>query len=230
MALTQAKLIKKIAITHDVYELHYELSEQKQMEPGQFLTFILPWIWGRSYSVLELVWSIAKLIIKKWPTQAGWRWWSILLCEAEIWDEFKCVWPAGHFLLQENTKNKLFIGTWTGLVPLYNQIVEWLKLKSWEKYQLVFWVRYLKDMLYQQEFERLKELYPDNFYYHLVVSRDESTWIIKKWYVTDFLSKNVISQYSEYYLCWAPAMIESCQEKLSTLWVDSENIYFEKYS
>ena len=155
---------------------------------------------------------------------------SIALCDAKIWEEFKSVWPAGHFVLQENTTNKLFIGTGTGLVPLYNQIIEGLKRDTWERYQLVFWVRYLKDMFYVKEFEELKEKYPDRFYYHLVVSRDEDEWIIKKWYVTDFISKNVVEQYSEYYLCWAPAMIESCQEKLEQLWVSWENVFFEKYS
>lgn len=229
MAMMQAKLVKKISLTHDVFELHYELSEEKQMKPGQFLTFILPGIGGRSYSVLELVWNRAVLIIKKWPAETGWRGWSTALCDAEIWDVFKCVWPVGHFVLQENIWNKLFIGTGTGLVPLYNMILEWLKKKSWEKCQLVFWVRYLTDMFYKENFEKLKTQYPDTFYYHLVVSRDESEWIIKKWYVTDFLSEKVVSQYGEYYLCGAPAMIESCQEKLSWLWIENENIYFEKY-
>lgn len=230
MAMMQAKLTKKIPLTHDVFELHYELSEEKQMIPGQFLTFILPWVWGRSYSVLELVWNVAILIIKKWPEESGWRGGSIALCDAEIGTEFKCVWPAGHFILQENTKNKLFIGTGTGLVPLYNMILEWLKGSTWEKYQLVFGVRYLDDMFYQNNFEELKQKYSDTFYYHLVTSRSESEWMIKKWYVTDFLSKNVTEQYGEYYLCGAPAMIESCQETLSELSVSQENIFFEKYT
>ncbi|MDA9128929.1 FAD-binding oxidoreductase [Candidatus Gracilibacteria bacterium] len=230
MAMIQAKLTKKIHLTHDVYELHYQLSEEKSMKPGQFLTFILPGVGGRSYSVLELRGNIAILIIKKWPRETGGRGGSIILCDADIGDEYQCVGPAGHFLLQDNTENKLFIGTGTGLVPLYNQILEGLKKNTGEKYQLVFGVRYLKDMFYQKEFEALKKQYPDTFYYHLVVSRDQGEGMIKKGYVTDFLSKNVADQYGEYYLCGAPAMIESCQEKLLDLGVDTKNVYFEKYA
>jgi len=226
----QIELVEKINLTHDVYELRYRLPESMNMIPGQFFTFILPWVWGRSYSALDIREDILILIIKKWPKESWGRWGSILLCDSEIWTTFKVVWPAGHFVLQENIKNKLFLGTGTGLVPLYNMILEWLAKNTDEKYQLVFWVRNMNDMFYSTEFERLKEKYPDRFYYHLVVSRDEWEGIIKKWYVTDFLSKKVTEDYGEYYLCWAPAMIEWCQKTLLELWVNEEVVFFEKYA
>jgi NAD(P)H-flavin reductase len=230
MWILHAILTRKEKLTHDVFELEYELSEEKTMKAWQFITFIIPWVWGRSYSVLTLEWKKAILIIKKWETQNGGRWWSIYLCDAQVWDEFKTVWPVGHFILQENLGNKLFLWTWTWLVPLYSQIVEWLSQKSWDIYQLVFWVRYMKDMYYQWKFQKLKEEYPNTFYYHLVVSRDEAHQIIHKWYVTDFLSRKVASNYQEYYICGAPWMIEGCQKRLEELWVKEENIYFEKYA
>jgi len=226
----QIELTKKIALTHDVFELHYILPEDMVMKAGQFFTFILPWIWGRSYSALDIRWNILVLIIKRWPTDTGGRGGSIALCDAQIWDIFKAVGPAGHFILTETQCNKLFLGTGTGLVPLYNMILRGLAKNTWEKYQLVFWVRNMIDMFYLKEFELLKEKYPNTFYYHLVVSRDESEWMIKKWYVTDFLSEKVVSDYKEFYICGAPAMIEWCQEKLSDLGVEEKNIFFEKYS
>ncbi len=230
MWIMQVVLEKKIPLTKDVFELHYKLPEVTAMLPWQFFTFILAWVWGRSYSALEIRWDIAVLIIKRWAESDWWRGWSILLCDAQEWDEFKAVWPAWHFLLQENTYNKLFLGTGTWLVPLYNQIIEGLKKNSGEKYQLVFGVRYMEDMFYQDEFAKLKQLYPDNFYYHLVVSRDDWEWMIKKWYVTDFLSEKVVADYKEFYICWAPAMIEWCQERLTELWVGEDKVFFEKYA
>lgn len=229
MALQKASLTKKIALTQDVFELHYETDSILQMLPGQFITFILPKIGGRAYSVLELEWNIIKLIIKRWSEDMGWRWWSILLCDATVWENFNFVWPAGHFTLQENTKNKLFLWTGTGLVPLYNQIISGLWKNSGEKYQLVFGVRKKEDLFYIQQFKELKNHYPDTFYYHIFTSRSEAEWIIQQWYVTDFLSKNVVKQYGEYYICWAPAMIEGCQERLTKLWVDENDVLFEKY-
>lgn len=222
-------LEKKVALTHDVFELHYKLPDTISMQAGQFFTFILPWIWGRAYSALEIRDDIVVLIIKRWWESDGGRGWSVALCDAKVWDEFKLVGPAGHFVLQNTTVNKLFLGTGTGLVPLYNMILEGLKNTS-QKYQLVFWVRNMQDMFYLDEFAKLKEKYPDTFYYHLMVSRSEASGMIKKGYVTDFLSDKVVDKFDEYYICWAPAMIEWCLSKLTELWVENDSIFFEKYS
>ncbi|MCD5375428.1 FAD-dependent oxidoreductase [Candidatus Gracilibacteria bacterium] len=230
MGMMQVTLEKKINLTQDVYELHYKLPEPKIMLPGQFVTFILTGIGGRSYSILEIIDDIAILIIKKWEQSDGGRGGSIALCDASVGDEFKVVGPSGHFVLQDNSDNKLFLGTGTGLVPLYNQILEGLKKDSREKYQLVFGVRHMNDMFYTDKFEALKLQYPDRFFYHLLTSRDEENGIIGKGYVTDFLSESVVDKYSEYYICGAPAMIEGCQKRLTELGVLEEKVYFEKYS
>jgi NAD(P)H-flavin reductase len=66
-------LEKKITLTKDVFELHYKLPDAKTMLPGQFITFIIPGVGGRSYSVLEIKNDIAILIIKKWETKDGGR-------------------------------------------------------------------------------------------------------------------------------------------------------------
>jgi len=44
MPFSQAKLIKKIQLTEDVFELHYDIFEMKAMLAGQFITFIIPTI------------------------------------------------------------------------------------------------------------------------------------------------------------------------------------------
>lgn len=85
MPLKTCTLIKKRALTHDVYELHYELPEVTSMLPGQFITFIIKGIGGRSYSILELIdTKIAVLVIKKWELEAGGRGGSMKLCDAEL--------------------------------------------------------------------------------------------------------------------------------------------------
>jgi NAD(P)H-flavin reductase len=70
MALTEIQLTKKIPLTKDVFELHYDMGKDVQMLPGQFVTFILPQIGGRSYSILEILNNrIIILIIKKWDME-----------------------------------------------------------------------------------------------------------------------------------------------------------------
>jgi len=221
------ELIKKIQLTPDVFELHYKSSEAFNIEPGQFITFILPKFWWRAYSILEQNWDKTILIIKRVKKENWWRWWSIFLCDAKVWEIFNWVWPAGHFVLKEEDNNKLFIWTGTGLVPLYNQIVAWLE--RWDKwsYTLLFWVRTKQDLFYKDEFEKLAKKYP-NFKYNLYLSREEFEWT-SKWYVTDYLTWKNLENTNEVYICWAPKMIDSSIEILEQNWIDKENIYFEKY-
>jgi len=220
-------LTKKIQLTHDVFELVFQWENEINMKPGQFITFILDNIWGRAYSILESKWNTISFIIKKREADNGWRWWSAYICDLKVWDIIKWVWPAGHFTLKENSKNKLFIWTWTWLVPLYNQILWSIEQKQECKLTLVFWVRTLKDTFYIEKFEEIQKKYP-NFDFTILLSKEKSE-LYQKWYVTDFLSLENIESFEEYYICWAPAMIDSTVEKLKKLWVDEENIFLERY-
>jgi len=220
-------LIEKKQLTHDVFELIFQWENEINMKPGQFITFILDSIWWRAYSVLESKWNTISFIVKKRETDNGWRWWSAYICDLKVWDIIKWVWPAGHFTLKENSKNKLFIWTWTWLVPLYNQILWSIEQKQECKLTLVFWVRTLKDTFYIEKFEEIQKKYP-NFDFTILLSKEKSE-LYQKWYVTDFLSLENIESFEEYYICWAPAMIDSTVEKLKKLWVDEENIFLERY-
>jgi NAD(P)H-flavin reductase len=220
------KVTWKKNLTHDVYEMVFSGEKELEMKPWQFITFLIDKIWGRAYSILKIKWNKITLIIKKRELENWGRWWSKLICELNIWDILKWVWPAGHFILQENNKNRLFIGTWTWFVPLYNQII-WIIDKN-IKIKLLFWVKQLKDLFYIKELEEIKNQNP-NFDFQIYLSREESEKY-NKWYVTDFLTKNNISNFEEFYICWAPMMIESVIEKLTNLWFrEKEDIFYEKY-
>ncbi|MFA5916773.1 MAG: FAD-binding oxidoreductase [Candidatus Gracilibacteria bacterium] len=113
-------LITKKKLTYDIFEMLFELSEPLEFKYGQFITFILPGIGGRAYSILELIdGNKIKLLIKRLENGRGG---SKFICDCEVGTILKGVGPAGHFILKETQKNKLFIGTGTGFVPLYNQI------------------------------------------------------------------------------------------------------------
>lgn len=229
MALSQAILTFKKNLTSDVFELHYTLSEEKIFVAGQFLTFILPHIGGRAYSILEYSHGKIVLVIKRWSSDMGGRWGSMMLCDAAVWTSFRCVGPAGHFVLGHQDTSRLFLATGTGLVPLYSQIVSGLSQTGSYKYQLVFWVRTKQDLYYVEKFEALKRQFPDTFYYHLVVSRDIWNSMIHQGYVTDFITEKSVQSFEEYYICGAPNMIESCQDRLSQFGISPEKVFFEKY-
>lgn len=221
------KLIDKKNLTNNVFELKFEWEKELEIKPGQFITFLLDKIWWRAYSILKIEWVNVILMIKKWELDEWGRGWSKYICDLNVWDKLRWVWPAWHFILQENNKNKMFIWTGTWLVPLYNQIIWAIDKKLDSKLKLIFWLREIKDIFYTEELNYLKEK-SNNFDYDLYLSRAEYEWT-KKWYVTDYLTSENVSDYEEFYICWMPSMIDSTIEKLKSLWVNEVNIYFEKY-
>jgi len=219
------KIIKKINLTRNVFEITYKPEKEITIKPGQFITFLIDKIGWRAYSILDIIdWNIV-LIIKKWELEEWWRWGSKYLCEMGVWEELKWVWPAGHFILQENNKNKLFLWTWTWFVPLYNQILWNIEKKLKNSIKLIFWVRTKDDLFYINELKKLKQE-NINFDFEIYLS-SEKTENYKNWYITEFLTEENIKYFNEFYICWAPAMIDSSVKILKKLW--KENIFFEKY-
>lgn len=224
MGLETFKLIEKNKLTHDIYELIFELWNEVKMLPGQFITFILPKLWGRAYSILEWKWKTITLIIKR--REEG-RWWSKHICDLNTWDILSWVWPAGHFVLRNTDNNKIFFWTWTWFVPLFNQIKWAIKNDVKSNLKLVFWVREEKDLFYIDKLKELELKYP-NFTFEVFLSRDDLEWF-RKWYVTEFISKKNVEKQDEFYICWMHMMIDSVIDKLKSLWVNENKIITEKY-
>lgn len=227
MSLKNFKLIKKIKLNNYIYELVFETDKSFNFNYGQFITFILPWIWWRAYSVLEVNKNKLTLLIKKRTKIEWWRWGSIYICEREIWDILKWVWPAGHFVLKNNNNNKLFLWTGTGFVPLFNQIKWSIKQNLKWNLKLIFWSRYKKDLFYIDKLINLKKQ-NTNFDFEIYLSKEEITWL-KKWYIIDYLTKNNIKNYNDFYICWIPKMIDSAKKILENNLINEKNIFTEKY-
>lgn len=235
--IKEFKIISKKEIAPKIYEITFETKESFTIKPWQFITFLLPKLGWRAYSILEQNWNKTILIIKKWEIEDWWRWGSKYICEKNIGDILQAVWPAGHFLLKENNNDKLFIWTWTWFVPLYNMILGAIEKKLNCNLFLTFWVRTRKDLFYIDKLREIRDNNP-NFKFAIYISREKdildfelenSDIIINSWYTTNFLTPYNISKFKEIYICWAPSMIQSTQKKLDKIWFDKENIFFEKY-
>jgi len=219
------KLINKVNLTNDVFELTFEIDNDFLIIPWKFITFLLPktWFW-RAYSVLDKIWNKIYFIIKR--LENG-RWWSREICDIEIWTILKWVWPTGNFIDSKNIVNKLFIATWTWVVPLYFMIKN--LLENWYKknLKLILWNRFLEDLYYVDKFSEFKNKY-SNFNVEIYLSREEKIWF-KKWYVGNFLVKENIKDFSEFYICGNSNMVDEVVNKLKDLWLENENIFHEKY-
>jgi NAD(P)H-flavin reductase len=226
------KLVEKNKLTHEIYELIFEWEDEMEFNSGQFITFLLPLIWGRAYSILKMNGKKITLIVKKRGKENWGRWGSKLICELKIGENLKWVGPAWHFLLNENENNKLFIGTWTWFVPLYCQIIS--AIKKWLKWNLmlIFWMRNYEDLFYIEKLEKLKKNNP-NFDYKIYLSRlwneEKIKYKCNKWYVTDYLIEENIKKFRDFYICWIPIMIKSSKEILEKSWINKKNVFTEEY-
>lgn len=223
--LKEFKLINKKNLTNDVFELTFELNENFTYKNWQFITFILAWIWWRAYSILDIYdEKNIVLIIKRLE---NWRWWSKFICDSQIWDILKWVWPAWHFTLQENNKNKLFLWTWVGFVPLYNQIIWSLEKKQDCEIKFIFWVRNKEGIFYYEELKNIKKEY-SNFSFEYFLSKDSLDWF-NSWRITNYLNIENIWNFQEFYICWNPLMIDDVVKKLKELWIKNDQIFTEGY-
>ena len=215
----------KKQLTDDVFELVFESDYEINETPGQFITFILPnGIGGKSYSILGSSWNECTLIIKRCEDGQGG---SKYICDSQVWDELKWVGPVGKFVLHSDPNAKLFAGTGTWLVPLYNQIKKTLQDGNTHKVHLLFGVRYAKDVFYEQELQELANTYL-NFSFTLSLSR-ENTSNYSHSYITEFVTQDMKDKYDEVYLCGAPVVVDAMQEKLEWIWFEKAKIFTEKY-
>lgn len=217
------KLISKKNLTNDVYELVFECSNELKSISWQFITFMLPITkFARAYSILNQDKNNFSFIIKR--LENG-RWWSKEICDIEVWTILKWVWPVWKFLINDKTKNKLFIWTWTWIVPFYYQIKELVKEVDIWKNKLLIWNRTLKDLYYLDEFKKLEN---ESFGFEVFLSQEEVD-LYNYWRVGNYITKENVTKYDEFYICWNPEMIDDIILKLKNLWVDDWVIFTEKY-
>lgn len=174
------------------------------------------------------------LIIKRISEGRG----SPIICDAEIGTTHSGMLPLGHFVLQDNTKNKCFIGTGTGFAPVYCQALgHSLREEKAGKIAFVFWVRNLEDNFYEEKILELGKSF-ENFEYVQYFSRvtDFPTILPSNYptiqlsgYVTDWITPEHIESYEEFYICGSPAMVKSAREKLEALGVAKEDIFWEQF-
>ncbi len=223
MKKLSATLVHKIQLTHDVYELTYSLPENPSIAPWQYMMFQLePWL-NRSYSIASFSWLNCTLIVKRISDGKG----SPRICDASIGDIFQIMIPLGHFILKATSIPKCFIGTGTGFAPLFSQINATADMWITDIVAFIFGVRNIDDIFYEDIIRDLGEGFL-NFKYEQYLSRDEKDGY-RKWYVTDWITKENIENFGEFYICGSPIMVRDARTKLEELGIQKDNIFFEQF-
>jgi len=149
-------------LTPDIRQFTFKCltTDKVSFKPGQFMIIKVldgPIVF-RAYSISSTPEDCGtmRLAIKKVPDGLG----SPLVYEFKEGTEVMLEGPMGEFLLQDNTKDVVFVANGIGITPFISMAKEALKRKK-GKVKLLFGVRNEKDIMYDDYFKKLKEEYPD---------------------------------------------------------------------
>jgi Na+-transporting NADH:ubiquinone oxidoreductase subunit F len=144
--------------------------------------------------------------------------------------------PYGDFHMKDTNNEMIFIGGGAGMAPMRSHIFNlFLTEKTTRKVSFWYGARSLREMFYQDEFEKIDREFP-NFSFHVALSEPlpEDNWtgdvgFIHKVLFDNYLSKHEEPEEVEYYLCGPPVMNDAVQEMLDNLGVPKEMIAFDDF-
>lgn len=144
--------------------------------------------------------------------------------------------PYGEFFIQDTPAEKIYIGGGAGMAPLRSHIFELFKSRH-TNCKVSYWygARSLREMFYQDEFEKLAEE-NDNFSWHVALSEPlpEDNWTSYVGFIHQVLQDNYLKDHPapedcEYYICGPPMMLQAVLNMLDNLGVEPENIFFDDF-
>ena len=144
--------------------------------------------------------------------------------------------PYGEFFIKETGAEMIYIGGGAGMAPLRSHIFELLKNRGSNR-KISYWygARSLREVFYEDEFERLAQENP-NFRWNLALSdpQPEDHWngptgFIHQVLLNNYLKNHPAPEDCEYYFCGPPMMNQAVLGLLDSLGVEEENINFDDF-
>jgi len=139
--------------------------------------------------------------------------------------------PYGHFTMPDDIDSDIcLIATGTGIAPIRGMLIELLKKGFKKNITLIFGNRYLKDILYYDDFNTLEAIHK-NFKFIPTLSRElEEKWTGEKGYVHPIYHKLFKDRNDvEYFICGFEGMVKEAKKTLVDLKVDKSKIHMENY-
>lgn len=232
MPLNTATLKSRQQLTYDVIEVTFETAGPFTFTAGQFVTFKIadktpPCFRAYSISSLPKNSNDFSTCVKVIPGGRGSNWLNSL----KIGDRVEFLGPNGNLAFKTSQgKTAIFIATGTGITPFKSMIKDELTKGNSNKINLIFGLRYIKDIFYKEYFEELAKKY-QNFTFEITLSRPENdSWKGKVGRVTDILNKTTIdTRNTEFYICGLKDMIAEVTTILKNKGVPKNAINMEKY-
>jgi len=168
----------------------------------------------------------------------------------QAWDQVTLKWPVGHYTDSHRHKNYLLVSTGSGLSPNVG-LFQWLVYEHWSYNHIVniFWEKTHADIVPEIEalFTQHGRSNITNFF-HLSRETDltqinnrHSEWNEESresesvrylpWRIQSSLPAaiDILGTQTSCFLCGKPEMVDDARKILEELWIESEDITFEKY-
>ena len=122
------------------------------------------------------------------------------------------------------------------MAPLRSHIFELMKThKTKRKVSYWYGARSLREMFYQDEFEKIAAENP-NFNWHVALSEPlpEDNWTSYTGFIHQVLYEHYLKHHPapedcEYYICGPPMMLQAVLKMLDDLGVEAENIAYDDF-
>lgn len=144
--------------------------------------------------------------------------------------------PFGEFFAKDTDAEMVFVGGGAGMAPMRSHIFDQLKrLKSKRKISFWYGARSLKELFYQDEYDKLAEE-NDNFTWNVAMSdpQPEDNWdgltgFIHNVLYEQYLKDHPAPEDCEFYMCGPPMMNQAVIKMLEDLGVEPENIMLDDF-
>lgn len=190
----------------------------------------------RSYSICSAAGSRRlRVAVKRLP---GGVFSAFALEQLRAGDVVEVVTPIGHFntpLDPSRATSYAMIAAGSGIAPILSNLSTILAVEPLSSVTLIYGNRTVKDIMFLEELEDLKNRYPERFALYHVLSREEQEvqlfhGRIDGERVTMFLDQLVRpDEVDQWFLCGPRAMIESARAVLLERGVDAEHVHAELF-
>jgi ferredoxin-NADP reductase/uncharacterized membrane protein YozB (DUF420 family) len=221
--------------THDTKTLRFQVPKERQFcaKPGQFLTF--QWtIDGqrvpRSYTISSS--PIHEDYVEITPKRLENGCVSVFLNErAEPGLRVVASGPYGRFYFDETLHESIvLVAAGSGITPMISMLCYIDDLKLATPATLLYCVRTVADIIFQNELVRLSRSL-SNFKYEVCLSRPDPTWKGHSGHLTEeFVSEHVTDLNSPiFFLCGPKGFMDNARQILLTLGVNQDRILQESF-
>ncbi|WP_342348759.1 FAD-binding oxidoreductase [uncultured Nitrospira sp.] len=208
----RAKVLCVRHLTQDVRELILELVDIPSLEflPGQSIAVNIPdgasgLSFLRYYSLTSLPSSSHQLVLLFNAGEHGNS--AACVLEYSVGHELECSGPFGSFHLHEDPeRDLLFIGTGTGIAPLWSMLSSLFEQSCSQPMTLLWGLRSESDIYYLDELQKWADCYK-NFSFNLTLSKPAHHWRGKTGRVTHLLQEFPDVDHLAVYVCGNRKMV-----------------------